>query len=82
MLAKVNRYTIVDAGFAVDLGRFAGAAFLDKGIVLAVGENKSFVVLDPSDKADAERELPLLPRVVRHSSRSGRGRGSARCARG
>jgi disulfide bond formation protein DsbB len=52
-LAKLNRYTIVDAGFAVDLGRFAGAAFLDKGIVLAVGENKSFVVLDPSDKADA-----------------------------
>ena len=54
MLAKPNRYAIVDAGFAVDLGRFAGAAFLGKGIVLAVGENKSFVVLDPSDKADAE----------------------------
>jgi DNA-binding beta-propeller fold protein YncE len=54
MLGKLNRYAIVDAGFAVDLGRFAGAAFLDKGIVLAVGENKSFVVLDPSDKADAE----------------------------
>jgi disulfide bond formation protein DsbB len=53
-LAKLNRYAIVDAGFAVDLGRFAGAAFLDKGIVLGVGENKSFVVLDPSDKADAE----------------------------
>ena len=53
-LAKLNRYTIVDAGFAVDLGRFAGAAFLDKGMVLAVGENKSFVVLEPSDKAEAE----------------------------
>ncbi len=52
-LAKLNRYTIVDAGFAVDLGRFAGAAFLDKGMVLAVGENKSFVVLEPSDTADA-----------------------------
>jgi disulfide bond formation protein DsbB len=38
----------------VDLGRFAGAAFLDKRMVLAVGENKSFVVLEPSDKADAE----------------------------
>ena len=53
-LAKLNRHTIVDAGFAVDLGRFAGAAFLDKGAVLAVGENKSFVVLEPGDKADAD----------------------------
>jgi disulfide bond formation protein DsbB len=53
-LAKLNRHTIVDAGFAVDLGRFAGAAFVDKGMVLAVGENKSFVVLAPSDKADAD----------------------------
>ena len=53
-LAKLNRHTIVDAGFAVDLGRFAGAAFLDKGMVLAVGENKSFVVLEPSDRADAD----------------------------
>ena len=52
--AKLNRYTIVDAGFSVDLGRFAGAAFLDKGMVLAVGENKSYVVLEPSDKADAD----------------------------
>ena len=52
-LAKLNRHTVVDAGFAVDLGRFAGAAFLDKGMVLAVGENKSYVVLEPSDKADA-----------------------------
>jgi disulfide bond formation protein DsbB len=52
-LSTLSRYAIVDPGFAVDLGRFAGAAFLDKGIVLAVGENKSFVVLDPSDKADA-----------------------------
>jgi disulfide bond formation protein DsbB len=53
-LATLNRHTIVDTGFAVDLGRFAGAAFLDKGAVLAVGENKSFVVLEPSDKADAD----------------------------
>ena len=53
-LAKLNRHTIVDVGFSVDLGRFAGAAFLDKGQVLAVGENKSFVVLEPSDKADAD----------------------------
>jgi disulfide bond formation protein DsbB len=53
-LAKLNRHAVVDAGFAVDLGRFAGAAFVDGGMVLAVGENKSFVVLEPSDKADAD----------------------------
>jgi disulfide bond formation protein DsbB len=52
-LAAVRRYTIVDPGYSVDLGAFAGAAFLDEGAVLAVGENKSFVVERPSDKADA-----------------------------
>ena len=53
-LAKLNRHTVVDAGYAVDLGRFAGAAFVDKEMVLAVGENKSYVVLAPTDKADAD----------------------------
>jgi len=52
-LAKMNRYTVVDVGFSVDLGRFGGGAFLDKGAVLAVGENKSYVLLRPNDKADA-----------------------------
>jgi disulfide bond formation protein DsbB len=41
----------------VDLGRFAGAAFLDLGALLAVGENKSFVILKESDKADADRNF-------------------------
>lgn len=52
-LARVKRYTIVDVGYSVDLGKFAACAFLDKGALIAVGENKSFVVLEPSDKADA-----------------------------
>jgi disulfide bond formation protein DsbB len=52
-LAKLNRYTIVDAGYAVDLGRFGAGAFVDKGAVLAVGENKSYVAITPTDKADA-----------------------------
>jgi len=52
--SKINRYTIVDAGFSVDLGRFAGAAFLNKGELIAVGENKSYVVLKPNDKANAD----------------------------
>ncbi len=53
-LATMKRYTIVDPGYSVDLGTFAGAAFLDKGALLAVGENKSFVVVRPNDKADAD----------------------------
>lgn len=53
-LGRVNRYTIVDAGFSVDIGRIAGAAFLDGGAVIAVGENKSYVILRPNDQANAD----------------------------
>jgi len=53
-LGKVTHHTIVDVGYSVDLGRFAGAAFLDKGQLVAVGENKSYVVLKPNDKANAD----------------------------
>jgi disulfide bond formation protein DsbB len=52
-LTKVTRQTIVDAGYSVDLSRFAGAAFLDAGELIAVGENKSYVVLKPNDAANA-----------------------------
>ena len=53
-LQKVVRYTVVDPGYSVDLGDFAGAAFLDSRTVMAVGENKSYVVLREDDKADAD----------------------------
>jgi disulfide bond formation protein DsbB len=53
-LSRLNRHTIVDPGYSVDLGRFAGAAFLDQGALIAVGENKSYVVLRPRDGADAD----------------------------
>lgn len=53
-LAQVKSHTIIDIGFSVDLGRFAGAAFLDTGELLAVGENKSYVVLKPNERADAD----------------------------
>jgi hypothetical protein len=53
-LATLNRHTVIDAGYSVDLGRFGAAAFLEKGQVLAVGENKSYVVITPADKADAD----------------------------
>lgn len=53
-LGKVVRYTIVDPLFSVDLGRFAGAAFLDSHTVMAISENKSYVTLRESDTADAD----------------------------
>lgn len=56
-LTRVERHTIVDAGYSVDLGRFAGAAFLDDGTLIAIGENKSYVVLRPSDTASASRNF-------------------------
>jgi disulfide bond formation protein DsbB len=56
-MARVLRYTIVDPGFSIDLGRFAGAAFLDSKTVMAAGENKSFVILVENDQADANKNF-------------------------
>jgi hypothetical protein len=52
-LGSVRRHTVVDPGFSVDLGRFAGAAFLGPDTVIAVTENKSYVVLRENGQADA-----------------------------
>lgn len=51
-LGRVLRHTIVDPGFSVDLAVFAGGAFLDSRTVVAVAENKSFVVLREAAQAD------------------------------
>jgi len=56
-LQRIVRYTIVDRGFSIDLGEFAGAAFLDSRTVMALGENKSYVVLREDDKADADKNF-------------------------
>ncbi len=56
-LSQVLRYTIVDPGFSVDLGRFSGAAFLDSRTVMALGENKSYVILREDDQADAGKNF-------------------------
>jgi disulfide bond formation protein DsbB len=53
-LATLDRYTIIDVGYSVDLGRLAGAAFLGHGELIAVGDNKSFVVLARSDTASGD----------------------------
>jgi len=56
-LDHILRYTIVDPGFSIDLGRFAGAAFLDGKTVMALGENKSFTILRENDGADANKNF-------------------------
>ena len=50
---RVLRHTIVDTGFSVDLARFAAGTFLGSDTVMAMSENKSYVVLRENDKADA-----------------------------
>lgn len=56
-LTHILRYTVVDQGFSVDLGRLAGAAFLDSETVMALGENKSYVILRENDRADAGKNF-------------------------
>jgi disulfide bond formation protein DsbB len=52
-LQNVLRYTVVDPLFSVDLGRFAGIVLTDDGRIVAVTENKSFLVLRETAHADA-----------------------------
>jgi len=56
-MTRTLRYTVVDPGFSVDMGRFAGAAFLDGKTVMALGENKSYVILRENDQADAGKNF-------------------------
>ena len=56
-LSQVLRYTIVDPGYSVDLARFADIAFLDSSTLVALSENKSYVVLRENDAADAAKNF-------------------------
>ncbi|MEW5981342.1 MAG: disulfide bond formation protein B [Acidobacteriota bacterium] len=56
-LSRVLRRTIVDTGFSVDLARFGGATFVERGTVMALSENKSYVILRESDRADAAKNF-------------------------
>lgn len=56
-LERVVRSAVVDTLFAVDIGEFAGAAFLDPGTVMALGQNKSYVTLRESGSADVTQNF-------------------------
>ncbi len=73
-LQHVVRHTVVDPGYSVDLGDFAGAAFLDSKTVIAVGENKSYVVLREDDNADANKNFRFFLESFDKFSEVARGR--------
>ncbi|HSL24191.1 MAG TPA: disulfide bond formation protein B [Vicinamibacterales bacterium] len=55
-LSRVLRHTVIDPAFSVDIARFAAAAFVDSRTVIAVSENKSYVILrEPEGSADVDR---------------------------
>jgi disulfide bond formation protein DsbB len=56
-LSQVLRHTVVDHGFSVDLATFTGAAFLDARTVMALSDNKSYVVLRENERADAAKNF-------------------------
>jgi disulfide bond formation protein DsbB len=57
-LSRVERGTVVDPGFSVDLGTFGGVAFLAPDTVLALSQNKSYVVLQEAEPpADAVKNF-------------------------
>jgi disulfide bond formation protein DsbB len=54
-LATVRRHTVIDPGFSVDVGRLTGITAVDSDTLLALGHNKSFVLLEDSGgKADED----------------------------
>jgi disulfide bond formation protein DsbB len=55
-LDRVLRYTVVDPLFSVDLGNFSGAAFFPDARVVAISENKSFVILRESEQRSGGEE--------------------------
>jgi disulfide bond formation protein DsbB len=54
-LSGVERGTVVDPGFSIDLDRVGGAAFLDAQTVIAMARNKSYVILREALEADPAR---------------------------
>lgn len=74
-LSRIERSTVVDPAFSVDLGRgFVGAAIDASGRLTAMAENKSFVQLEPSDHADAARNFRYFLTSTDRFEEIGRGR--------
>ena len=53
-LDRVVGRVVVDPGFSVDLARFAGVAFVGPHTVMALSENKSYVLVKAGGRRDTE----------------------------
>ncbi len=73
-LSGVTRYTLIDPGYSIDIRRLAGAAFLEQGLVLVTGENKSYVLLRPDDTANAHENFRYFLESFDHFSEVSRSR--------
>ena len=73
-LQQVLRHTVIDPAFSVDLARFTGAAFLDAHTVMALSENKSYVVLRENDQADAAKNFRFFLESFDRFDEQARGR--------
>ncbi len=51
-LDRVLKRVTIDPGYSVDVSHFAGTAFLDSHTVIALAENKSYVVVREKDGVD------------------------------
>ncbi len=56
-LGRVLRRAVVDPGYSVDVGSFVGAAFVGEHRLAALGHNKSYVLLEENDTADARKNF-------------------------
>jgi disulfide bond formation protein DsbB len=57
-LGAVQGHVVIDPGYSVDLGQLAGATFVDDQVLMALSENKSFVLLEsrgPEEERDDYR---------------------------
>jgi disulfide bond formation protein DsbB len=52
-LGGVERHTVVDPGFSVDIGKLVGATFVAPRTLMVLGHNKSFVLLEEGAGANA-----------------------------
>ncbi len=54
-MGTVDAHVVIDPGYSVDIGRLAGAAFIDPGTLMVLSENKSYSLLEDRGP-EAERD--------------------------
>ncbi len=73
-LQQVRRQALVDPGYSVDVGDLVGAAFAGERRVMALGHNKSYVLLEENDAPDARRSFRFFQQPSVGFDEAARGR--------